>query len=100
MRSLRDAAARAGVRFLFEGAVMDGIPIFNLVRETLPAVDIIGFEGVVNTTTNHIITALEAGARSRTRWRGCRRKASPKRIRRSTWTAGTRRRRRRRSPTS
>ena len=59
---LRDAAARAGVRFLFEGAVMDGIPIFNLVRETLPAVDIIGFEGVVNTTTNHIITALENGS--------------------------------------
>jgi homoserine dehydrogenase len=58
---LSEAAARAGVRFLFEGAVMDGIPIFNLVRETLPAVDIVGFEGVVNTTTNHIITALEAG---------------------------------------
>lgn len=60
-RSLREAAERAGVRFLFEGAVMDGIPIFNLVRETLPAVDILGFEGVVNTTTNHIITALEKG---------------------------------------
>jgi homoserine dehydrogenase len=58
---LRDAAAGAGVRFLFEGAVMDGIPIFNLVRETLPAVDVMGFEGVVNTTTNHIITALESG---------------------------------------
>ena len=40
---------------------MDGIPIFNLVRETLPVVDVIGFEGVVNTTTNHIITALESG---------------------------------------
>lgn len=58
---LSEAAARAGVRFLFEGAVMDGIPVFNLVRETLPAVDIVGFEGVVNTTTNQIITALEAG---------------------------------------
>ena len=58
---LRDAAAAAGVRFLFEGAVMDGIPIFNLVRDTLPVVDVIGFEGVVNTTTNHIITALESG---------------------------------------
>lgn len=59
---LRDAAAHADVRFLFESAVMDGIPIFNLVRETLPAVDVVGFEGVINTTTNHIITALEAGA--------------------------------------
>jgi len=47
--------------FLFEGAVMDGVPIFNLVRETLPAVQILGFRGVVNSTTNHILTALEDG---------------------------------------
>jgi homoserine dehydrogenase len=59
--ALRDEARRAGLSFLFEGAVMDGIPIFNLVRETMPAVTIRGFEGVVNTTTNHIITALESG---------------------------------------
>ena len=47
--------------FLFEGAVMDGVPIFNLVRETLPAVEIAGFRGVVNSTTNHILSALEDG---------------------------------------
>ena len=47
--------------FLFEGAVMDGVPIFNLVRETLPAVQITGFRGVVNSTTNHILSALEDG---------------------------------------
>ena len=58
---LRDAAARAGVQFLFEGAVMDGVPIFNLVRETLPAVTILGYEGDINTTTNHIITSMEQG---------------------------------------
>src|SRR5512135_1151341 len=57
-----EALARAsGRRFLFEGAVMDGIPIFNLVRETLPAVHISGFSGVVNSTTNFIITAMEGG---------------------------------------
>jgi homoserine dehydrogenase len=60
--ALRDAAASAGVSFLFEGAVMDGIPIFNLVREALPAVTILGFRGVVNSTTNHILSALEEGA--------------------------------------
>lgn len=59
--SLRDEAAAAGVHFLFEGAVMDGIPVFNLVRETLPAVDVRGFRGVINSTTNHILTALERG---------------------------------------
>ena len=59
--TLRDEAAAAGVHFLFEGAVMDGIPIFNLVRETLPAVEVRGFRGVINSTTNHILTALERG---------------------------------------
>jgi homoserine dehydrogenase len=60
-RSLVRSADRAGRRFLFEGAVMDGIPIFNLVRETLPAVDVIGFRGVINSTTNFILTAMEQG---------------------------------------
>jgi homoserine dehydrogenase len=54
-------ARRRDVAFLFEGAVMDGIPIFNLVRETLPAARISGFSGIVNSTTNFIITAMENG---------------------------------------
>ncbi|HYM22401.1 MAG TPA: hypothetical protein VEU08_04315 [Vicinamibacterales bacterium] len=58
---LAEAARRAGRHFLFEGAVMDGVPIFNLARETLPLVDISGFRGVVNTTTNYILTAMEEG---------------------------------------
>jgi homoserine dehydrogenase len=40
---------------------MDGVPVFNLVRETMPAVRIEGFRGVVNSTTNYILTALEDG---------------------------------------
>ena len=60
-RELSALAARSGVRFLFEGAVMDGVPVFNLVRETMPTVAIEGFRGVVNSTTNHILTALEDG---------------------------------------
>ena len=59
--SLRRRALDAGVSFLFEGAVMDGVPVFNLVRETLPLVTIRGFRGVVNSTTNHILTAMEEG---------------------------------------
>lgn len=59
-----DLAALARVRhreFLFEGVVMDGIPVFNLVREALPGVVIERFRGVINSTTNHILTCLEAG---------------------------------------
>jgi homoserine dehydrogenase len=60
-RSLALAAERAGRRFLFEGAVMDGIPVFNLVRDTLPGVRVTGFRGVVNSTTNYMLTAMEEG---------------------------------------
>jgi homoserine dehydrogenase len=60
-RALARAAQRAGRRFLFEGAVMDGVPIFNLVRETLPAVNVLGFRGVVNSTTNYMLTEMERG---------------------------------------
>lgn len=58
---LRDEAAAAGLSFLFEGAVMDGIPVLNLVRECLPGATVSGFRGVINSTTNHILTALERG---------------------------------------
>ncbi|MDQ3070294.1 MAG: homoserine dehydrogenase [Acidobacteriota bacterium] len=61
-RELRRIASERAVCFLFEGAVMDGIPIFNLVRETLPAVRVTGFEGVLNTTTNQVLVAVEGGA--------------------------------------
>jgi homoserine dehydrogenase len=54
-------AARLDRSFLFEGAVMDGVPVFNLVRETMPAVTIDGFRGVVNTTSNFVLSALERG---------------------------------------
>jgi homoserine dehydrogenase len=47
--------------FFFEGAVMDGVPIFNLVRETMPAVAIEGFRGVINSTCNFILSELERG---------------------------------------
>ena len=57
---LREAEDR-GLSFFFEGAVMDGIPVFNLVRETLPAVRVTGFEGVLNTTTNEMLVAIERG---------------------------------------
>lgn len=60
-RRLADEAARRHLSFLHEGAVMDGIPIFNLVRETMPATTIHGFRGVINSTTNHMLCALERG---------------------------------------
>lgn len=58
---LRSLAATRGVRFLFEGTVMDGTPIFNLAEYCLPGVRVLGFSGVLNSTTNLILTGMESG---------------------------------------
>ncbi len=60
-RELTELAAAKGRRFLFESAVMDGVPIFSLFRETLPAIEIRGFRGVLNSTTNVVLEGMEAG---------------------------------------
>jgi homoserine dehydrogenase len=61
--TLAAAARRADREFRFESAVMDGVPVFNLKQGTLPALSVESFEGVVNATTNHILTAMEDGHR-------------------------------------
>jgi homoserine dehydrogenase len=58
---LRDLAARCGKQFLFESTVMDGIPIFSLFRNTLPVIEVKGFKGILNSTTNVILTGMEQG---------------------------------------
>ena len=60
-RELRDLAAQRGKQFLFESTVMDGIPIFSLFRHTLPAIEVNGFKGILNSTTNVILTGMEQG---------------------------------------
>jgi homoserine dehydrogenase len=57
-----DALAESVDRvFFFEGAVMDGVPVFNLVRETMPAVVVDGFRGVINTTCQYALSEMEQG---------------------------------------
>jgi len=60
-RELTELAAAKRRRFLFESAVMDGVPIFSLFRENLPAVQLRGFHGILNSTTNLILTGMEQG---------------------------------------
>ena len=54
-------AEKSGRNFFFESAVMDGAPIFSLFRESLPVVELYGFNGILNSTTNLILTRMEAG---------------------------------------
>jgi homoserine dehydrogenase len=61
-RSLTRLARIRGVRFLHEGTVMDGAPLFNLVRQSLPGTRIHSLRGILNSTTNYILTQMEQGA--------------------------------------
>jgi homoserine dehydrogenase len=60
-RELRDLASQKGRCFLFEATVMDGVPIFSLFRSTLPAIEVKGFRGILNSTTNVILSGMEKG---------------------------------------
>ena len=59
-RELRDLATKQGKRFLFESTVMDGVPIFSLFDQ-LPAIQLHGFHGILNSTTNVILGEMEQG---------------------------------------
>jgi homoserine dehydrogenase len=56
LEALADSVDRV---FFFEGAVMDGVPVFNLVRETMPLIEIEGFRGVINTTCQYVLSEME-----------------------------------------
>jgi homoserine dehydrogenase len=48
-------------RFLFEATVMDGVPVFSMFRENLPGIELRGFHGILNSTTNLILSGMEEG---------------------------------------
>jgi homoserine dehydrogenase len=60
-RRLARLADAHGCAFRFEGTVMDGTPIFNWVEKTLPGARVTGFRGILNSTTNTILTQMEKG---------------------------------------
>jgi homoserine dehydrogenase len=60
-RELTALAEKMGKKFYFESTVMDGAPIFSLFRESIPAAQLKSFRGVLNSTTNLILTRMEEG---------------------------------------
>ena len=48
-------------KFLCESTVMDGVPIFSMFPSGLPATELRGFSGVLNSTTNVVLTEVEKG---------------------------------------
>jgi homoserine dehydrogenase len=60
-KELSKLAAEHGVQFRFEGTVMSGTPSINLSTGCLAGAKIKGFKGILNGTTNFILTRMEEG---------------------------------------
>jgi homoserine dehydrogenase len=60
-RELTSLAHEKKKSFSYEATVMDGVPIFSLFPLGLPATVLQGFSGVLNSTTNVVLTEIEKG---------------------------------------
>ncbi|SIS47564.1 homoserine dehydrogenase [Salimicrobium salexigens] len=58
---LKEMARDHGVFFGFEGTVMSGTPALRMPEETLAGNDINRISGILNGTTNYILTEMEKG---------------------------------------
>jgi homoserine dehydrogenase len=59
---LFDAASEHGVQLRFEAAVAGVVPVVRVISESLAGVEIKRIHGIVNGTTNYILSAMEKGA--------------------------------------
>jgi len=58
---LLETARKNNVYYGFEGTVLSGTPALNLASYTLSGNKITGFKGILNGTTNYILTRMEEG---------------------------------------
>jgi len=61
IRGLLDLAKKKNVFYGFEGVVLSGTPALNLAKFTLAGNKIKGFKGILNGTTNYILTHMGEG---------------------------------------
>ncbi|MBN1201483.1 MAG: homoserine dehydrogenase [Anaerolineae bacterium] len=60
-RELSELARQQDRGFFFESTVMDGAPVLGIGREALLATTVQRIRGILNSTTNYILTCMEDG---------------------------------------
>ncbi|UPT74230.1 MAG: ACT domain-containing protein [Elusimicrobiota bacterium] len=82
-------AARAnGARLAFEGSVAGGVPVLRALELSFSGDRVLGVDGILNGTTNYILSRGEEGLSPKMRSSRRRSSASPRRTR--TWTSPAR----------
>ena len=78
------AASEAGVQLRFEASVCAAIPVIKVLREALVVTNVHRVLGIVNGTTNFVLTEMEAARPTATRSARRRSAGSPRRTRPTT----------------
>src|SRR5512141_554260 len=60
-RQLTALAKSKGKSFRYESTVLGGAPVFSVFRETFPLAELASFRGILNATTNIILSRMENG---------------------------------------
>jgi len=60
-QALTALAKSKGKKFMFESTVLGGTPMFSTFREAMPLAELISFKGIINATTNIILSRMEDG---------------------------------------
>ncbi len=60
-RELTSLAESKGKKFRFESTVLGGAPVFSVFREAFPLAELHSFKGILNATTNLILSRMENG---------------------------------------
>jgi len=61
LRELRGLAAERGLGLRFESTVMDGTPIINMMEFSLPVTEVVSFRGLLNSTSNYVLSLMSGG---------------------------------------
>lgn len=82
-------AARKGVQLRMEATVMAGTPVLSTLREGLAGARVRALAGILNGTTNYILTAMSQGVAMRRPWLKLSALATPRLIPVRMWKAMT-----------
>lgn len=60
-RELAELAKSNGAKFMYETTVLDGTPLFSIVRENLKLCNVVEIKGILSKTLNYMLSGMEQG---------------------------------------
>lgn len=60
-KELTEMAEANGCKFMYETTVLDGTPLFSIVRENLKLCNVIEIKGILSRTLNYMLSGMERG---------------------------------------